>query len=271
MSTATRAVSVAELRRAWQAVQDGQFRGRLPASRPAGAGRPAGVSDAAWHPATGEELCVVLGCTSQVGASTVALAIAHAAQGGTRLVECAPLRASGLVTACDAELGLDPSGWLRGSRDGLTIQRRSDTAHHPGRGPTPPATGSPLTTVLDAGAVWPVVEAGDWLAGVVRAASRLVVVARLSVPGLRRLEGCLERLGADRVVAAVVGPARGWWPRGVGCTVGALTGRVIEEGRLVCVPWDRRLALHGLTAQMLPWPVAAAGRELLELMEGSME
>ena len=270
MNTATwqRPVSVAELRRAWHAVQDGQFRGRPATLRTKAEPRASGDPDATWTPATGEDVHLVLGCAGQVGASTVALAMAGAVDGPARLVECASLPMSGLVMASDAELGLHPSGWLRGTRGDLAVQRRSD---HGGdhRVPAPMEADAPGATVLDAGMVWPLTRGAGWLATAAQSATHLVVVGRMSVPGLRRLEGCVDLLGVGRVVAAVVGPARRGWPRSVACTAGPLTRQLLESGRLVCVPEDWRLRMSGITSEDLPRPVLAAGRGLLNLMEGS--
>ncbi len=262
-----RPVSVAELRRAWHAVQDGRFRGRAASS--SGFNLDAPTTSTTWTPAGGEEVLVVLGCAGSVGATTVAVAIGSAVEGAARVVECAPLPRSGLAAACDAELGVHPSGWVQGTRGGrLVLLRRGDPAPDPADVPLPPETEGAVVTVVDAGLVWPTLHGSGWVSGLVGSASQLVLVGRLSVPGLRQLEGCLDLLGTDRVAVAVGGPPRSRWPRQVACTAGPLLRRVEADGRLVCVPWDRQLALQGVTAEVLPRPVLAAGRELLGLMKG---
>ena len=71
-------------------------------------------------------LIVVSGVNSGAGSSTVAVAVAEAAHalGFTVAVdEFAGPFASGLGTACDAELGADISGrWLMGRRGGFTLR-----------------------------------------------------------------------------------------------------------------------------------------------------
>ena len=83
-------VSVAELRRAWQAVQDGRFRPgstdlprRRMHARQAGAG-----AGAPWNP--GVPVLPVLGCHGSAGATTVAAAVATALELPVRVVEASP-------------------------------------------------------------------------------------------------------------------------------------------------------------------------------------
>ncbi len=145
------APSVAELRRAWDAVSQGRYARPDPIPpQPATSatavsalgGEEASVS--AWRPA--EPLVVVVGAHAQAGASTVALAVAQA-DPCARLVEISLPARSGLAGAGSAELG-ELSSWVRSQRDGVVIER-----------PATVEAGEPLPldrvvrrTVLDAGA-----------------------------------------------------------------------------------------------------------------------
>jgi len=95
----------------------------------------------------------------------------------------------------------------------------------------------------------------------------VVVVARATVPGLRRLDTALGLLGDDRVVAAVVGTGRRW-PRLVEQSASSAVRRLRAADRLVCVPADSSLALTGLTPDPLPAVVRAAGAGVLEKVKG---
>lgn len=125
------AVSVDELRRAWSAIQAGRFRvgagetgdQREPASPPTRKG---------WEPCPEERVLPVIGCAGSCGASTIALALAYAAAVPARVVECSSVTASGLAAASTAELGPHESGWTRGTRDGVLLERASDVLEHPG-------------------------------------------------------------------------------------------------------------------------------------------
>lgn len=265
-----RLVAVDELQRAWHAVQAGEFRGRSPARGTS----PSSVVDAGaesgriWTPQPEELVVPLLGCSGQDGATTLAMAIACAAGVPARVVECAPAPLSGLAAASDAELGVDAAGWQRGRRGSVVLERRPPAPNQSDLPMPNPAADSPSVTIIDAGPVWTAIQGHGWVPSLVESASRVVLVSRLSVPGLRRLEASLGLLGEQRVVAAVVGPPARRWPRSVACTLGPLTRALIGAERLVSVPDDRRLALFGVTSTGLPRPVLAAGKELLALMEG---
>ena len=256
------AVGVAELRRAWEAVADGRF--RLPSSTDAAVSAP--QREALWLPADGEQVVAVVGCAGSCGASTVALALASAADGPTRVVECCPPEASGLAAATTAELGVQPSGCTQGTRGDVVIQRTSSGVSRLEDVP-PPASGDGVAlTVLDVG--W---RAGQllastcWLAQQINAGSQVVAVAVATVPGLRQLEVALSALG-PAAVAAVVGPAYRRWPAVLRGSRGAGLRRVEKAGRLVMVPHDRRLALHGLDSGPLPAPLLDAARQIHSLL-----
>jgi hypothetical protein len=255
---------VAELRLAWQAAATGQFR-LAASSEDEGPRFPASTS---WSPSAGERVLSVVGCAGSCGASTVALALASSADGPARLVECCPPAASGLTAASTAELGAKPSGWTEGTRgDGLLIQRVSGAASRPSEVPLPTPAGGAGLTVVDVG--WPVAllcSTGCWLTDQLRAGAGVVVVTVATVPGLRRLEAVLPLLGPAVPVAAVVGPPLRRWPAALLHSTGEGFRGLREAGRLVVVPFDRRLALHGLDTTTLPAPLLQAARSLRELV-----
>jgi hypothetical protein len=258
------AVGVAELRRAWQAAANGQFR-RAGSSGDASF-QPAGPL--AWSPSAGERVVSVVGCAGSCGASTVALALASSAGGPARLVECCPPTASGLAAAPTAELGAKPSGWTEGTRgDSLLIQRVSDPISRPAEVPLPSPAGSARLTVLDVGwPVGPLLSTPCWLKDHIRNSSTVVVVTVATLPGLRRLEAVLPLLGPGALAAAVVGPPLRRWPTALLHSTGAGYRGLRESGRLVVFPYDRRLAVHGLDATPLPAPLLVAARTLRELV-----
>ena len=118
------AVSVDELKRAWSALQAGRFRTRAGAIREPGQPAPPPAGNR-WEPGLGERVLPVIGCVGSCGASTIALALAGSAAFPARVVECSSVTASGLVAASTAELGLHESGWTRGTRDGVLLERAS--------------------------------------------------------------------------------------------------------------------------------------------------
>ncbi len=262
------AVSVQELKQAWQAVQAGQFRrhpSEPPATRAAGAdpGHTSGTLGQAWEPS--EAVLPVVGCAGSVGASTIALALATAAIGPTRVVECCTVTASGLAAASTAELGQHPTGWVQGTRDHVLLERGSDVFIGPDEVPIPADTPHPVTlTVLDVGwELGQLLASPSWLADRLLQARHVVAVTTATIPGMRRLEGALALLDGVPVVAAVLGPRRRKWPRGVEHGMGALTRRLDQEGCLHQIPLDRDLANRGLDSQALPPPVLTAAGHLL--------
>jgi hypothetical protein len=264
------AVSVDELKRAWYAVQAGDFR-RTP--RPARATLPATHTPAAdeWSPATGERVVPVVGAAGNVGASTVALALATASTRQARVVECCPPAASGLAAASTAELGVTPAGgggWRQGRRDHILIERTTGP-HTPFDDlPSPtPAEHAEQLTILDAGDATHLAGATGWLPAVVHAVRFVIVVTTATIPGFRRLEAALEMLGLDptRVAVAVVGPVRRKWPRGLEHSAGPAVRRLLNESRVVEVPHDRTLAVTGVDSRRLPGSVVAAAAALLTL------
>jgi hypothetical protein len=257
------AVSVDELKRAWAAVEAGQFRTGLRSPPPASdAGR---VAAAEWIPAEGEQTIAVVGCAGSVGASTVALAIGLAAPDPVRVVECCSAAASGVAAASTTELGLHPAGWRRGRRDHVLLERVDQTLARVEDVPLPVAADhESQLTIIDAS--WDggqLVATDSWLRTAVRTADAIVVVATATVPSFRRLEATLDSLRADRTTVAVVGPRRKRWPKGLEHSAGPAARRALTDDRVVEIPTDRRLASAGLDSAPIPGPLAAAARGLL--------
>jgi hypothetical protein len=286
MSGGRAAVSVDELKRAWVAVQEGQFR-RRPTAGPHAPGTARLVTDLAssdlasrttieesghvWTPEPFEQVLPVVGCAGSAGTTTVAFAVALTAGISARLVECSSMTASGLAAASNAELGLHKSGWRQGERDQVLLERASEVLVRVDEVPMPTpgsSTGSApadaTLTVLDIG--W---ELGHllatpcWLNETVRKAHTVIAVAPATVPGLRRLEGALELLGADRTIAAVLGPRFKKWPKGVAHSAGLNTRRLLELERFVEIGRDPALAVTGLDSAALPAQLLQAAGQLL--------
>lgn len=265
---ATRPVGVDELRRAWLAVQAGDFRRHTSTRSPATSASP--TSPKWWTPASDEWVVPVVGAAGSCGATTVGLALATGVEGHARVVECTSAARSGLAAASTAELGADGHGWVHGSRGRVLLHRAEGARSHPDAVPSPPPAEGPVATIVDLGCQLEQVRAGKgWLTTLLADAPTVVVVARASVPGLRRLESAVHLLGADQAVAAVLGPPRRRWPRPVTHSVGDLTAGLIDTGRLVEIPEDRTVAVHGLTPDLLPTQLLAAATTLLSLIEGN--
>jgi hypothetical protein len=260
-------VSVGELKRAWNAVRAGRFRTgtgattdlREPASPPTGN---------QWEPGQGEQVLPVIGCAGSCGASTISLALAGAAAMPARVVECSSVTASGLAAASTAELGLHESGWTRGTRDGVLLERASNVLVSIQEVPTPSVPDRPIAmTVLDIGwEIGQVLTTPAWLGAQVRSASLVVLVTTATVPGLRRLESALDLLAGTSTCAAVIGPKPKKWPRPVGYSAGPRTCAHAAAGRLIDVPENRALAIAGLDAAPLPAALLAAAATLLRLL-----
>ena len=277
MTTATgeprAAVSVEELKRAWHAVQAGRFR-RSPATT-----RPAACQATVWEPPSSERVLPVVGCVGSCGASALALALATASGGRARVIECSSATASGLAGASTAELGPDASGWTRGTRGEVVLERTGDVLAGVGEVPVPSAPPHPVeVSVLDVGwELGQVVAAPSWLGDQVAQAAAVVLVTTATVPGLRRLEAALDLLTGSAVgtgsgaatgtavLAAVVGPRRRKWAKPVQHAAGPLTRAVDRDGHLVEVPRDPVLAVAGLTPRPLPASLLTCATDLLRL------
>jgi hypothetical protein len=260
--TATQArsgVSLEELQAAYEAARRGEF---------ATIRRGEFVPDAARVEA--EQVVAVFAAHAGAGASTVAVAVADAlSERGlpVRLVElCDPAR-SGLAAATNAELGEDGSGWRRGRRGAVTLDRLVERSRAVADVPAPRALeggGASEVLVLDVG--WPARDAyavGGWLAAALQDAA-VLLVCRPTVPGIRQAEYLAAEMASHSrcpILLAAVGRAR--WPGAVTASAGAELRAARAERRLVTVPANRRLEVDGLTADPLPNPIKAAGRALV--------
>ncbi|SMX87391.1 hypothetical protein BSP109_02210 [Brevibacterium sp. Mu109] len=269
------AISVDELKRAWHAVQAGQFRRTNrtgPAARQLDIG---GEGVGVWEPSEGEQVVALLGAAGSAGTSTVALALALAAERTARVVECGPAIASGLASASTAELGTDETGWHQGRRDRVLLERTSELAGGPASTPTPIVAAHPgQLTILDIG--WEasqVLTTTSWLSTTIDDARALVMVTTATIPGFRRLDALMELLGelhpsvGERLHLAVLGPRRKKWPRGLEHAGGLATRQLLDSDRVVEIPHDRDLATTGLDSRPLPEAVLSAGAELLAQIE----
>lgn len=300
-----RGVSVAELRAAWHAVADGHFRHATTparAARPclpdrAGLARPGlleGEAVSGWCPPV---LVPVVGCHGSAGASAVALALATAAERSVRVVDAAGPGRSGLSGAATAELGPTGTGWVRGHREQVVLDRLAEDHPGPGHLPHPgpyPDPKSPdpgldvdpgpgagargsgqVPVVLDVG--WDVhvlARAGGWLPAALARSRVLVLVTTATVPGMARLDAALNTLntldtpgvGESRVVVAVRGPARRRWPRPVTGAPGPQARDLLDRS-WVRVPHCPGLAVRGLDTGSLPTSLVAAGARILALTD----
>lgn len=270
--TATRpVVSVDELKLAWQALRDGQFRtgGHKRPQTPTG--HVANVAGGqAWQPGPGEEAMVVLGCEGSCGASTLAVAVATATQAPARVIEGCSAAASGLAEACTAELGV-VGRWRRGTREQVVIERVAEALTHPGQAPLPAQPDRPIPlTVVDPG--WPaatVLSTQGWMGELVLSGAPVVLVARASVPALRRLETVLHMVPGESVQAAILGPRVKKWPRPVTRTLGPKVRSLLQAGRVAAVPVDRQLATTGLNPERaIPSGVLGAAQILTHISVG---
>jgi hypothetical protein len=215
----------------------------------------------------------VVGALGSCGASTLAVALATADGRAARVVECASATASGLAAAATAELG-EQAGWLRGRRDRIVLERSAHVLAGPAALALPlPVEPGTVRTVVDVS--WEIGQllgagARSWLGEYLISGAASVVVATVAtVPGMRRLEVVVDLLGADRVVAAVLGlPAKRWDTSLVSRATPALRA-LGEAGRVVRVPPCRRLARSGLDASPLPPELLRAAGDLLDLADAS--
>jgi hypothetical protein len=180
-----------------------------------------------------------------------------------RLLDCASAERSGLLTAVDAELGVNASGWRLGRRARLPIDRVADVLDSVAEVPAPDVEswGPVEVTVVDSGWAATAVLSGDSWLGQVSGCAALVLVARATIPALRQLEHALAICPPGPLVA-VRGRRR--WDRSVHATAGPLLLAAEAAGRVVTVPSDRHLAATGITCAPLPKAVLAAGRQIVE-------
>lgn len=266
-------VSVDELQRAWHAVQDGHFRPGAPEHRltrgMARARASKGDTCPNWVPTVG--VLPVLGCHGSAGATTVAVAVATALARPVRVVEASQAGASGLAGFATAEMGGTGTGWLRGRRDDLVLDRLEDGYVSLRDLPLPHpdlAEEASSLNILDVGwAVETLALSPGWVRSSVLDARDLVMVTTATVPGLRRLEGALHELDTSRgrLVVAVQGPKRRRWPREVTHCVSSRTANVLDEA-LVEIAHEPSLAIRGLDTAPLPGALLSAATTITQLL-----
>lgn len=240
--------TVSELRRAWAALESGQFADAQGWRR----------TGATWTPAAGERVLPVVGAHGTAGASTLALAIATVAA-PARVVECAPTATSGLVGAATAELGRR-DGWLRGTRDQVVLERWDD--EDPVKSPIPLASDL-STTVVDVGSQVLDRSGLSWLSETLDGASPVVVIGDLSLPGIRRIQQTLSARWGGSWVVALRGPKPQRSPRYLRQALDDIGSSL----PLVHIPDDPRLRLRGLDIAQLPPPLLAAAQQILTVVE----
>lgn len=249
----------------------GAERGRRAATRPGAAGEVAvscrvdAAAASSIASARDVPTVLVLAAHAGAGASTIAVLIGEAASTGgtgTCLIDCADPARSGVAAASDTELGEDRTGWRKGRRGALEIVRPSrpiidieDVA------PTPVAVDESELFVVDAGwAARDVLASASWTSALMHTA-QVVLVCRATVPGVRQTEQLLAALPGRPPLIAAIGATK--WPGVVTASCGPLLRAAREAGRLVSVPFGRRLDVTGLTAAPFSKQLAAAGRALV--------
>lgn len=252
----TTAVSVGELQRAWAAVTDGEFRTGTTDRR-----RRVRTS-AQWSP--DESVIVVAGAAGRAGTSTVALAVATASDESARVIECAPMFASGLANATTAELGVTAAGWRQGNRDQILIERTSTPLDGPHEVPLPEPTDRKWS-VLDVGWNLPTLVHGDsWLTSAL-ASAPLILVTAATVPGLRAMDHALQLAGRSEATWCVITGLRPKkWPKPLQLATTPTIKAVIDDGRLVTTPHSSTLSVAGLTPDPLPPQLVAACQPMLD-------
>ena len=266
MTVETRAVrrpSAAELQQAWRALTSGEYAVGRANSGYAVSGTNSTGRSAGWVPAAGESVLPLIGCPGSFGATTVAVAITTVAGERSRVVECCPPAASGLAAAADAELGVDGSGWRRGRRGGVVLDRCADIAQSVPDVPPPAECDAGLTVVDVCWDPTVVLASSSWLADVVRRAPTVVAVAAATAPALRQLDVLAALLQPVRLLVVAVGRPVRRWPAAARRTIGPVAEAALTEGRLVTVPIVRRWAATGLTADPLPARILTAIAPLL--------
>lgn len=249
--------SVAELKRAWRAIEAGLFTD--PAPTP-------GVRTARWTPQPGEPVLPVVGAHGFSGASVLSLALATVAA-PARVVECVPRGRCGLVGAPTAELGDYDGCWTRGLRDDVLVERVTGELRECGGVPRLSVVDriSGLT-VLDVGWDPRVVLTSDcWLAAALTGVEALVVTATATIAGLGRVEttlGELDRPDACRVV--LLGASRRRWPKGLAGAFGPRTRSLDRQGRVLSVPSVSSLRVDGVDSRPLPAELLAAAEVVLD-------
>lgn len=198
---------------------------------------------------------VAMGAHPWAGTSTVTLALAERASRGHEhvvIVDADGRADSGLLTVAERDLPAR-DGWATGVRGAVQVRRPL-----PGKASPEPAASNDGLVFVDAGCRDEAfVDPGD--------VSGVVLVCRATVPGLRSAEVALHRLGARRVVLAVVGARR--LPNVARGMAGLGVSELLATGRVVCFDHDRRLAVEGPDDRPLPRPLLATAGRVLDLLE----
>ncbi len=232
---------------------------------------PTGSDDAcrSARAAQGARAVLVVGAHPGAGTSVVALALAEvlgmtdptSGVDGVRLVDATGDGASGLAGAAQREIGGRDDRWRIGRRGAIDIwwpaaprisMRELPEIILSGTGPL----------VVDAG--WSDRQGiGAERFGALFAASRVMVVCRASVPGVRRVELALEGLPGRPVVAAV-GARR--WPAAVVASWGPRLAQAVSEDRAVLIPSVRRVEVNGIDSEALPRSITGAATRVAGLL-----
>ena len=258
----TMAVSVDELQRAWAALESGNF--RRPSSHRQD--RPK-----RWSPR--EAVIAVVGASGRVGASTTTLAMAESASRSVRVVECAPMHASGLALATTAELGETGTTWRGGTRGRVLVERAAREHRRIEDIPVPTETDRELTIVDVGWNPFGIIGTNTWLSEVLVAAP-LVVVTVATAPGLRALDRVLQRTSrSTNTWSVVIGPSIRKWQKPVRLAATARIDHAIASNHLATVPSEPTFGLLGLTAEPIPRRVldacAPVADRMLSHLEGS--
>lgn len=259
-----------------QGISDRQSRpgdddaGALTASQPDDDGWEVGAPRRATRTAVPGPLVRVRAANSGAGASTIALALADAADASgisTRVLDAAAPAWSGLLGATVTELGAC-EGWRRGRRGhGVLIDRVDEAVSIPADVPCPRSATSVDLTLLDAG--WSMRElatcgADVWVAAAPAQAE--VLVTRPHGLALSQTEAALteldEHLAAERVVVVVVGATR--WSSRDFKSAGRLLRTAQERGAVLFSPLLPTKALPGLSPDALPKQLTSPSQRLLE-------
>lgn len=258
--------TVAELKRAWRAVEAGLFSD--PSTAPDRRAGDPGMGDrraVRWLPQPGERVLPVVGAHGFSGASVLSLALATVAA-PARVVECAPSGRCGLVGAPTAELGDYDGCWTRGLRGDVLLERVTgdlrDCSMVPRLSVADRISG---LTVLDVGWDPRVVLASEsWLAAALTSVETVVVTSTATVAGLRLVEttlAVLDRPDAARVV--LLGESRRRWTKGLAVTFGPLTRAADLRGWVFTVPVVASLRVAGVDSRPLPAELLTAAGMVL--------
>lgn len=255
-------VAVDELALAYRAALRGDFRNG--ASAPVQTAPVASAPE--WTPQAAEAVVLVTAAHPAAGASTVALTLATCA-GEARVVECCTVASSGLAGAAGAELGVTRDGWVQGSRDGVLIERRGDRVPNLAELPPPGSTSKPVTVIDSSWDIDLLMSGTGWLSKLAQRSPMVILVARATNPGLRRLEAAISVVGEQRALPVLIGAGKRW-PKHIERATGPALRRLRDSGRVAAVPDAPQLAGDGLTPDPLPAALLNPISHLLDDVKG---